>query len=73
MEIVLTNYQTIGAKAFINQFPANDGTYIYKSLSHKLIIKNGTLPDDFFKALIMRCFCFNYLWQFFYLIIAFAS
>jgi len=51
LKIVSVNYETIGAKVYINEKPARDGTYIYKSLSHKLIIKNGEIHDRYFLEL----------------------
>jgi len=43
LKIVSVNNETIGAAVFINEKPATDGTYIYKSFTHKLIVKNGKI------------------------------
>jgi len=43
LKIVSVNNETIGAKVYINENTAGDGTYIYKSLSHKLIVKDGEI------------------------------
>jgi hypothetical protein len=40
--------KTIGAKVYINEKPAIDGIYILKSLSHKLIVKNGEILERFY-------------------------
>jgi hypothetical protein len=48
LKIVSINNETIGAKVYINEKPATDGTYIYKSLSHKLIVKNGEINDRYY-------------------------
>ncbi|MBU3677711.1 MAG: hypothetical protein FGM54_11115 [Chitinophagaceae bacterium] len=48
LKIVSKNYKTIGAKVFINEMPAPDGIYIYKSLTHKLEIKNGEIVERYF-------------------------
>jgi hypothetical protein len=45
--ISLTN-KTIGAKVYINEKPALDGIYILKSLSHKLIVKNGEIRERYY-------------------------
>jgi hypothetical protein len=48
LKIVSVNNKTIGAKVYINEKPARDGAYIYKSLSHKLIVKNGEIHFRYF-------------------------
>lgn len=48
LKIVSLNNETIGARVYINEKQARDGTYIYKSLSHKLIVKNGEIHDRYF-------------------------
>ncbi len=48
LKIVSVNNETIGAKVYINEKPAKDGTYVYKSLSHKLIIKNGEILERYY-------------------------
>lgn len=48
LEIVSINNETIGAKVFINNKIASDGTYIYKTLSHKLIVKNGEIVKRYY-------------------------
>lgn len=48
LKIVSVNNETIGAKVYINEKPARDGIYIYKSLSHKLIIMNGEIHKRYY-------------------------
>jgi hypothetical protein len=48
LKIVSKFYQTIGAEVFINELPALDGVYIYKSGTHKLVIENGKIKEHFF-------------------------
>lgn len=48
LKIVLTNNKTIGATVYIDNNIANDGIYIYKSLSHKLRVKNGVIVERYF-------------------------
>jgi hypothetical protein len=48
LKIVSSNFNTIKAKVYINDYPAKDGVYIYKSLTHKLIIKDGEIIQRFF-------------------------
>ena len=48
LKIVSINNETIGAKVYINEKPAIDGIYIYKSLSHKLIVKDGEIYERFY-------------------------
>jgi hypothetical protein len=45
LKIISLDNETIGAKVFFDERPAPDGTYIYKSLSHKLIVKNGVITE----------------------------
>jgi hypothetical protein len=48
LKIVSSNFNTIKAKVYINDFPAKDGVYVYKSLTHKLVIKDGEIIQRFF-------------------------
>lgn len=48
LKIVSVNNETIGAKVYINEKAAGDGTYIYKSLSHKIIVKNGEIHSRYY-------------------------
>ena len=48
LKIVSVNNETIGAKVYINEKPAGDGIYIYKSLSHKIIVKNGEIHSRYY-------------------------
>ena len=48
LKIVSINFETIGAKVYIDKKPAKDGTYIYKDLSHKLIVKNGEITEHYY-------------------------
>ena len=48
LKIASVNNETIGAKVYINEKPAGDGTYIYKSLSHKIIVKNGEIHSRYY-------------------------
>ncbi len=48
LKIVSINNETIGAKVYINEKAAGDGTYIYKSLSHKIIVKNGEIHSRYY-------------------------
>lgn len=48
LKIVSLNNETIGAKVYINEKPVTDGTYVYKSLSHKLIIRNGEIHERYY-------------------------
>lgn len=48
LKIVSQNNKTIGAKVFINDSPAHDGIYVYKALTHKLIIRNGEIIERFY-------------------------
>ncbi len=51
LKIVSVNNETIGAKVYINEKPARDGTYVYKSLSHKLIVRNGEIQSRYYLEL----------------------
>ena len=48
LKIVSINNETIGAKVYIDDKIANDGIYIYKSLSHKLKVKGGVIVERFY-------------------------
>jgi hypothetical protein len=48
LKIISLINKTIGAKVYINEKPAIDGIYILKSLSHKLIIKDGEIHERFY-------------------------
>lgn len=48
LKIISEFNQTIGAKVFINDFPAPDGIYNYKSGTHKLILENGKIKERYF-------------------------
>jgi curved DNA-binding protein CbpA len=48
LKIVSVNNETIGAKVYIDGNVARDGIYIYKSLTHKLKIRNGVIIERFF-------------------------
>ncbi len=48
LKIVSINNKTIGAKVYIDDKVANDGIYIYKSLSYKLKIKNGVIVERYY-------------------------
>ena len=48
LKIVSVNNETIGAKVYINEKAAGDGTYIYTSLSHKIIVKNGEIHSRYY-------------------------
>ncbi len=48
LKIISINNETIGAKVYIDERPAIDGIYIYKSFSHKLIVKNGIITERFY-------------------------
>ena len=51
LKIVSVNNETIGAKVYINEKPVRDGTYVYKSLSHKLIVRNGEIQSRYYLEL----------------------
>lgn len=48
LKIVSVNNETLGAKVYINGQPAKDGSYIYKSLTHKLVVKDGQVIERFY-------------------------
>jgi hypothetical protein len=48
LRIVSQKNITIGAKVYINEKQAPDNIYIYKALTHKLIVKNGIISDRYF-------------------------
>jgi hypothetical protein len=48
LKIVSVNNETIGAKVYINEEPARDGVYVYKSLFYKLIVKNGEIHERYY-------------------------
>lgn len=48
LKIISQNNTTIGAKVFINEKPAPDNTYIYKTKTHKIIVKNGKIIERYF-------------------------
>src|SRR5690606_19048325 len=58
LKIVSQKNTTIGAKVYINEKQAPDNTYIYKSLSHKLIVKDGVIVERYFLEKIN-----NYLFE----------
>jgi hypothetical protein len=58
LKIVSQKNTTIGAKVYINEIQAPDKTYIYKTLSHKLIIKNGVITERYFLEKVA-----NYLFE----------
>jgi hypothetical protein len=48
LKIISEINQTIGADVFIEDLPAPDGIYNYKSKTHKLILENGKIKERFF-------------------------
>jgi hypothetical protein len=48
LKIVAINNEAIGAKVYHNEKLADDGVYIYKSLTHKLIVRQGAIVERFF-------------------------
>jgi hypothetical protein len=48
LKIISQYNQTIGAEVFINNLPAPDGIYNYKSGTHKLILENGKIKERYF-------------------------
>lgn len=48
LKIISTNNETIGARVYENEQPVSDGVYVYKSISHKLIVKNGEISERFY-------------------------
>lgn len=47
IKIVSQNNVTIGSDVFFDENTAPDGDYIYKSLTHRLIVKNGKIVERF--------------------------
>lgn len=48
LKIVSKLNQTIGADVFIDDLPAPDGIYNYKTGTHKLLIENGKIKERYF-------------------------
>lgn len=48
LKIISKLNQTIGANVFIDDLPAPDGIYNYKSGTHKLIVENGKIKERYF-------------------------
>ncbi|XVJ67187.1 MAG: zinc-ribbon domain-containing protein [Lacibacter sp.] len=48
LKIISKLNQTIGADVFIDDLPAPDGVYNYKSGTHKLVIENGKIKERYF-------------------------
>jgi zinc-ribbon domain len=48
LKIVSKLNQTIGADVFIDDLPASDGIYNYKTGTHKLLIENGKIKERYF-------------------------
>ena len=48
LKIISFKNQTIGADVYINNHPAPDKTYIYKSFTHKLVVANGKIIERYF-------------------------
>ena len=48
IKIISQYYQTIGADVFIDDLPAPDGIYNYKTGTHKLILENGKIKERYF-------------------------
>lgn len=48
LKIIIKLNQTIGADVFIDDLPAPDGVYNYKSGTHKLVIENGKIKELYF-------------------------
>lgn len=48
LKIVLCNNKTIGAKVYINDKLAEDGAYIFKPLTYKIIVKNGEIKELYY-------------------------
>lgn len=48
LKIVSQKDKTIGAKVFIEEKLAPDNIYVYKSHSHKLVVKNGIITERYF-------------------------
>jgi hypothetical protein len=48
LKIISFKNQTIGANVYINDHPAPDKSYIYKSFTHKLVVENGKIIERYF-------------------------
>jgi hypothetical protein len=48
LKIISFKNQTIGANVYINDHPAPDKSYLYKSFTHKLIVENGKIIERYF-------------------------
>lgn len=48
LKIISINNETIGAKVYIDGKIADDGIYIYKSLTHRLRVKGGVILERFY-------------------------
>lgn len=48
LKIISKDYQTIGAEVYIDDLPAPNGIYKYKSGTHKLIIEDGKILNRFY-------------------------
>ena len=48
IKILSQNNETIGSDVFFDDEPVPDGDYVYKSLTHKLIVKNGKIVERYF-------------------------
>lgn len=48
LKIVSINNDTIGARVYKDDKLVDDGVYIYKALTHKIIIKQGIIVERFF-------------------------
>lgn len=48
LKIVTSNKKAIGSKVYIDDLPAKDGIYIYKSLYLKLIVKEGEIVERYY-------------------------
>lgn len=48
LKIISKLNQTIGANVFIDDLPAPDGVYNYKSGTYKLIVENGKIKERYF-------------------------
>lgn len=48
LKIISFKNQTIGANVYINDHPAPDKSYLYKSYTHKLIVEDGKIIKRYF-------------------------
>lgn len=48
LKIISKQNQTIGANVFIDDLPAPDGVYDYKSGTHKLVVEGGKIKERYF-------------------------